>query len=76
MTKYRFTFDPQFMGDCDPYVGESVSSMELAEGQMNLIAQYTRQLHEISLMPNYSFYGFLEKKEPGGMWEKIDEDEI
>lgn len=76
MTKYRFTFDPQSQGDCDPYVGESVSSIELAEGQMNLIAKYTLHLHEASLMPDYTNYGFLEKKELGGVWEEIDEDEL
>lgn len=76
MTEYRFTFDPRFQSDCDPYVGESVSSMELAEGQMSLIAKYTLHLYEASLMPDYINCGFLEKKESGGVWEKIDEDEL
>lgn len=76
MTEYRFVFEPQFQGDFDPYVGESVSSIELAEEQMSLIAKYTLYLHETSLMPDYTNFGFLERKESGGVWEEVDEDEL
>jgi len=74
MTEFRFTFDPQFQGEGDPFVGEPVNSQELAEGQMSLIANYTLLLHETSLMPDYTNYGFLEKRESGGAWEVIDDD--
>lgn len=76
MSEYRFVFDPKFQGDTVPFVSDPVSSQELAEGQMNLIARYTLHLHEASLMPDYTNYGFLEKREPGGSWEEIDEDDL
>ena len=76
MTEFRFTFDPQFQGECAPFVSDPVSTQELAEGQMNLIANYTLLLHETSLMPDYTNYGFLEKRETGEPWEIIDEDEL
>jgi hypothetical protein len=41
MHEYRFTFDPQFQGDIDPFIGEPLPSRELAEGQLNVIAKYT-----------------------------------
>ena len=75
MIEYRFTFDPQFQGDVDPFVGEAVNSKELAEGQLNIIANYTLHLHEISLVPDYTNYGFIEQRIDGGQWETIDEDE-
>ena len=76
MTEYRFTFDPAFKSDADPFVSDPVDSREMAEGQMNMIASYTLHLHETSLMQDYTNYGFLEKREPGGTWEEIDEDEL
>lgn len=76
MTEYRFIFNPAFQSDADPFVSDPVSSQDLAEGQMNLIALYTLHLHETSLMPDHTNYGFLEKREPGGEWEEIDENEL
>ena len=73
--EYRFTFDPQFKGAGDPFVGPVVSSMELAEGQMNLIANYTLLLHETGLMDEWSNYGFIEEREnDSARWEIADED--
>lgn len=76
MTEYRFTFDPQFQGDTDPFIGEPVSSQELAEGQLSVVANYTLMLHETSLMPDYTNYGFIEKRETGESWEIVEEDEL
>ncbi len=76
MNEYRFTFDPQFQGDAAPFVGEPVNSQELAEGQLYIIANYTLHLHETSLMPDYTNYGFLEMRTDGGAWEEIDEDDL
>jgi len=76
MTKFRFTFDPQFQGDAEPFVGDAVNSLEEAEGQMNLIANYTLLLHREALMHDYSNYGFLEKREPDGLWQIIEEDAL
>lgn len=76
MTEYRFTFYPAFQSDADPFVSDPVNSRELAEGQMSMVSRYTLHLHETSLMRDHSNYGFLEKREPCGAWEEIDEDEL
>jgi len=73
MTEYRFVFDPQFQGDASPFVSEPVQSKELAEAQMGVVAMYTLHLHKASLMPDYTNYGFLERREDGCTWEEIDE---
>jgi hypothetical protein len=75
MIEYRFTFDPQFMGDADPFVSGPVRSKELAEGQLDIVANYTILLHETGLMQDYANYGFLEFRENGGAWQEINEDE-
>ena len=75
-TVFRFTFDPEFCGDCDPFVGEPVSTLELAKGQLSVIADYTLHLHECSLMPDHSNYGFVESREAGGRWEQVGEDDL
>jgi hypothetical protein len=74
VTEYRFSFDPAFEEDVDPFVGKPVNSRELAEKQMSLIAQYTLYLHEVDLMYDYSNLGFLEKRDPGGLWEVIEDE--
>lgn len=76
MAQYRFTFDPSLLSGAGPFVSSPVNSKELAEAQMELVAQYTLHLHEASLMPDHTNYGFLEKRENGGLWEEVDEDEL
>ena len=73
MSKFRATFDPQFQGDADPFVGKAVASYENAKKQLDLIANYTLHLHETSLMPDYSNYGFVEEW-VDGRWVNIEED--
>ncbi len=76
MEEYRFIFDANLCGGTDPFVGEPVSSKELAEGQLNAIANYTLHLHETSLMPDLSNYGWVEQRDDNGKWVEIDEDEL
>ena len=76
MSQYRFVFI-NIMGaeDNGVFTSEPVNSQELAEGQMNLVANYTLHLHECSLMPDYSNYGYIERFEDS-VWMPIDEDEL
>ena len=73
MTEYRFKFDPAMERELNPFIGDPVESKEIAENQLYAIAGYTLHLHEISLMPDYSNYGFIEKREDGGEWEEMGE---
>lgn len=75
MTEYRFTFNPHFQGHVHPFSSDPVSSKELVEGQMHLIASYTLFLHETGCMPDYTNYGFIEKRDAGQDWEEVDEDD-
>lgn len=73
MSRFRATFDPQFQGDADPFVGKEVTSYENAKKQLDLIANYTLHLHDIGLMPDYSNYGFVEEW-VDGRWVNFEED--
>ena len=75
MTEYRFTFYPAIDRDSNPFIGDPVESKEIAENQLYIIAGYTLHLHETSLMLDYSNYGTIEKREGGGEWEEMGEDE-
>ena len=73
MTEYRFTFCPAIDRNLNSFVGDVVESKEIAENQLSAIARYTLHLHEIGLMPDYSNYGFIEKRDGGGEWEEMGE---
>lgn len=74
MGKYRFAFIPALEGRGVFYGGE-VNSQELAEGMLNVIANYTLYLHDSGLMEDYSNTGWIEKLE-SGRWLTIDEDDL
>ena len=73
MSKFRATFDPQFQGDADPFVSAEVGSYKSAKMQLDLLANYTLHLHNISLMPDYTNYGFIEEW-VDGRWVEFEED--
>ena len=76
MKEYRFVFNPWWgAGERTVFIGDIVSSQELAEGQVNLIANYTLHLHECSLMPDYSNYGCIQWRDDDHLWHELDEDE-
>ena len=76
MIKYRMLFSPNVFGCGDPFVGEPVDSQELAEGQLNVIANYTLLLHEQDLMADHSNYGCVERMDDDGDWVDVDEDDL
>lgn len=75
--KYRFVFYPAIGATQAPeFKGQPVSSLELAEGQMNIIANYTLHLHENNLMTDFSNTGYIERRGLNGDWEELSEDEF
>ncbi|MCK4843252.1 MAG: hypothetical protein KAT04_15430 [Methylococcales bacterium] len=70
--EYRFVFCPAIGLSQTPFYGDSVSSLELAEGQLNIIANYTLHLHNENLMQDYSNVGYIEKYIDDD-WEEIEE---
>jgi hypothetical protein len=52
---------------------QEYATSEEAETALNAIANYTLFLHETKLMPDYSNYGMVMRKE-GDEWVEIDGD--
>ncbi len=75
--EYRFVFCPAFgVTTAEVFYGNSVTSKELAEGQMNIIASYTLHLHRNKLMSDFSNFGRIEQKSNTGDWEEVNEDDL
>ena len=70
--KFRFVFFSAIGASQIPFYGSSVSSQELAEGQLNIISNYTLHLHNENLMQDYSNFGYIEKFIDDD-WEEIEE---
>jgi len=70
--EYRFVFCPAIGVSKMPFYGDSVSSQELAEGQLNIVANYTLHLHNENLIKDCSNIGYIEKFIDGD-WEEIEE---
>lgn len=73
MGKFRFCFDPAMEEENDVYIGDEVGSYELANTQLETIANYTLFLHEAGLMPDYSNYGGIQEFY-NGKWVDFEED--
>ncbi|MCK4841952.1 MAG: hypothetical protein KAT04_08720 [Methylococcales bacterium] len=70
--EYRFVFCPA-IGLCQkPFYGDSVQSKERAEGQLNIIANYTLHLQNENLMQDHSNVGYLEVFIDDD-WEEVEE---
>ena len=68
---YRIRFIPKIL---DPGVFEKeYDTLAEAETALEAVAQYTLALHELSLMPDYSNYGMVQRKD-GDEWVEIDGD--
>jgi len=75
--EFRFVFYPAIgVTQAPEFIGQPVSSLELAEGQMNIISNYTLHLHENKLMTDFSNTGYIERRENNGEWEEISEDDF
>ena len=75
--EYRFVFFPAFgVTTAESFYGASVTSKELAEGQMNIVAKYTLHLHSNKLMADFSNFGRIEKKSNDGDWTEIHENDL
>ena len=75
--EYRFVFYPGIgVTQAIGFTGNAVSSIELAQGQLGIIADYTLHLHANNLMPDFSDMGVIEQKEDGGEWKEISEDDL
>ena len=71
--EYRFVFCPAIGVTQEPFYGNSVGSEELAQEQLNIIAEYTLHLHKNNLMQDYSNLGYIELFD-GEDWNEIIED--
>jgi len=62
MPKFRIVFNPMFTPDKDNrFISEPVGSYELANTQLETVANYTLHLHETTLMPDYSNAGCVQQ---------------
>ena len=73
--EYRVVFFPHFMEYFPHFCGEPVSTQEEAFNSLSVIADYTLYLHEHSLMPDYSNYGYIEQRGRDGEWILVEDSE-
>ena len=73
MSEFRVHFDPQVESKFEPFIGDPVINIKVAEDQLNMIAMYTLHLHETSIMPDYSNYGYIEVKGDDGVWSEYND---
>ena len=68
---YRIVFVPEIPGS-GRFMKE-YETQEEAETALEAVALYTLALHDLSLMPDYSNYGMVQRKD-GDEWVEIDGD--
>lgn len=69
---FKVMFIPELK--CGAQFEKEYSTMEEAEAALEVVAQYTKMLHECSLMPDYSNVGMVLKRDENGHWIEIDAD--
>ena len=72
---FRACFIPDFDHD-EKFIfyGDECKTKEIAEHQLDAIANYTLILHELQLMKDHSNLGWIEEK-TDGEWEEIEDDD-
>ncbi len=74
MDKFRVLFNPTILDEEDcRFFTEPVGSYEMANTQLDTIANYTLHLHNTSLMQDYSNAGIVQQL-VDGEWIDFDEE--
>lgn len=71
---YKTVFNPGIETNAGNFEQEFATHAE-AEAALDAVANYTLMLHEHGLMPDFSNYGMVMRKDDEGEWIEIDGDD-